>query len=129
MQPSAVTKYTNFSQDDFNRFKTAAKVRGINIGGNKEDALFDLIPVHVEYNPEAKTLELTVSEPHWLAPNVTLGVLHQMVAASTNVQPVPRSNENPVITHDHTVKVEPAANVPIVPVPAKSQPQGATLQK
>jgi hypothetical protein len=97
--------YTDVSKEDFDRFKQAAKARGMNISGNKDDVEFDGIGVHVEYKDD-KTLQFLVHEPHWLAPGVTLGALHTMVQNAMNVQRVPKGNENPVITKDHTTQAD-----------------------
>lgn len=82
MELTGPNNYTDVSQENFDRFKLLAKARGLNISGNKDDVVFDTIPVHVEYNPDAKVLTFGVHEPHWLAPGVTLGALHQMVATA-----------------------------------------------
>jgi hypothetical protein len=102
MQSANPTVYNDVSVDDFNRFKTAAKARGMNVSGNVEDTTYDLIPIHIEYKPDQKQLTFTVKEPVWMVPGTMTGILHNLVAQSTGWQAVPRSNENPIITGDHS---------------------------
>ena len=108
MQPTDPSNYTDVSQEDFDRFKQAAKAKGMNISGNSDNVTFDLIPVHIEYKPDAKTFSFTVHEPFWRAPGTTTGALHNIVAASMNVATVPIGNENPRITGVYPSPVNPA---------------------
>lgn len=115
--------YTDVSKEDFDRFKAAAKVRGMNISGTSDNVEFDHIPVHVEYKADAKTLQFTVTEPHWLAPGVTLGALHQLVATAMNPSAVSPAVENPAVSHIPATQVKAAPAVQ----PAKAYPHGAPL--
>jgi hypothetical protein len=94
------TKYTDVSQEDWDRFKVAAKAKGMNISGNEDDVEFDKIAVHMKYTPEQKTLQFTCHTPHWLADGVTTGALHTILAGAMNVPEVPKANENPVVTKE-----------------------------
>lgn len=94
MQIADPTKYTDVTQEQFDRFKNLARARGMNIGGNSDNVKFDEIPVHVEFKPDAEELNFTIHQPHWLAQGVTAGVLHTMVAAAM-VKP-----EQPVVEHE-----------------------------
>ena len=87
--------YIEVTQEQFDRFKTIARTHGMNISGNSDNVEFDRIPVHVEYKPDAKELILIVHEPHWLAPGVTTGVLHTMVANAT-------AKNAPAVENDHS---------------------------
>jgi hypothetical protein len=87
MRPTDATVYTNVSQEQYDRFRAQSKIRGLNIGTNSEDVVFDLIPVKVLYNPTTKVLTFTVTEPFWINPGVTAGVLHGMVAAAMATPP------------------------------------------
>lgn len=97
--------YTDVSQDDYDRFKLAAKTHGMNISGNQDNVEFDKIPVYIKYVPEAKTLQFIVHEPHWLAPAVTAGALHKLVVGAMDVPGnVPREYENPRALNDASRK-------------------------
>jgi hypothetical protein len=106
MQQTDPTTYTDVSKEDWERFKLAAKTRGMNISGGSDDVVFDLIPVHVEYKEDAKTLNFIVHEPFWMPAGLTVGALHNLVANAMDVENVPKANENPVITHDHSVQAK-----------------------
>lgn len=102
MRPSEPTLYTDVTQEQFDRFRAQARARGLTIGGNKDNVTFDLIPIAVDYTPEAQTLRFTIHEPHWIPPGLTAGVLHTMVAEAMRPGVVQISSENPQAARDHT---------------------------
>lgn len=103
MKQTDPTKYTDVSHEQYDRFKALAKSHGMNISGNTDNVEFDRIPVRVDYTPEEKTLNFTITEPHWLAPGVTAGALHQIVAAAMDINTNP-ALENPQVSHQRDVQ-------------------------
>jgi hypothetical protein len=82
MQMSSATTYTNITQAQYDAFRYQAHGRGLNIASSSgsETVKFDDVPVEFNYNPDTETLNISVGEPHWLTPGVTVGVIHSMLA-------------------------------------------------
>jgi hypothetical protein len=82
MQMSSDTTYTNITQAQYDAFRYQARAKGLNItsGSGAETVEFDKVPVAFNYNPDTQILSISVGEPHWLTPGVTVGVLHSMLA-------------------------------------------------
>lgn len=102
MQTTNPTTYKDISKDNYEAFKNNAKTHGMNISGNSDNVSFDHIPVHVEYTPDEKKLQFTITEPHWIAPGVTAAALHRLVSAAVDGADVPKENENPQFTHERS---------------------------
>ena len=82
MQMSSATTYTNVTQAQYDAFRYQARAKGLNIAGNAETVEFDRVPVEFKYNPDTQILEVSVAEPHWLTPGVTIGVIHTLLATA-----------------------------------------------
>lgn len=94
------THYTDVSREEYDRFKVAAKTKGMNISGDKDDVEFDHIPVHIEYHEDDKTLALTSTTPFWLSDAVVVGALHALVSNAMK-RDTPKDRENPNFVKEH----------------------------
>lgn len=79
MRVTRPLKYTGVTQEQFDRFKRAAKTEGLVVVNDSTDVMYDGISVKTVYDKDKQVLTITAYEPFWMAPGVVSGHFHELV--------------------------------------------------